>query len=108
MGSVGDSYDNTIAETINGLYKADVIHRQPWKNREVVELATLTWVDGFNHRPLLGPGISLRPKPKQGITNNFMSLLLPHDSQLTAYGKTRAIQSDLRVLLSNYGFHSII
>lgn len=55
VGSVGDSYDNALAETINGLYKAEVIHRQSWKNLEAVELATLTWVDWFNHRRLLGP-----------------------------------------------------
>jgi putative transposase len=55
VGSVGDSYDNALAETINGLYKAEVIHRQSWKNLEAVEWATLTWVDWFNHRRLLGP-----------------------------------------------------
>ena len=55
VGSVGDSYDNALAETINGLYKAEVIHRQSWKNREAVELATLAWVDWFNHRRLLEP-----------------------------------------------------
>ncbi len=55
VGSVGDSYDNALAETINGLYKAELIHKQSWKNREAVELATLTWVDWFNHRRLLGP-----------------------------------------------------
>jgi putative transposase len=55
VGSVGDSYDNALAETINGLYKAEVIHRQSWKNLEAVELATLDWVDWFNHRRLLGP-----------------------------------------------------
>jgi len=55
VGSVGDSYDNALAETINGLYKAEVIHRQSWKNREAVELATLAWVDWFNHRRLLAP-----------------------------------------------------
>ena len=54
VGRVGDSYDNALAETINGLYKAEVIHRQSWKSREAVELATLTWVDWFNHRRLLG------------------------------------------------------
>jgi hypothetical protein len=43
--SVGDSYDNALAETINGLYKAEVIHRQSWKSREAVELATLAWAD---------------------------------------------------------------
>lgn len=53
--SVGDAYDHALAETINGLDKAEVIHRQSWKNREAVELATLAWVDGFNHRRLLGP-----------------------------------------------------
>lgn len=42
VGSVGDSYDNALAETINGLYKAELIHKQSWKNREAVELATLT------------------------------------------------------------------
>ena len=55
MGSVGDSYDNALAETINGLYKTELIHKQSWKNREAVELATLTWVDWFNHRRLFGP-----------------------------------------------------
>ena len=55
VGSVGDSYDNALAETINGLYKAEVIHRRTWKNREAVELATLDWVHWFNHRRLLGP-----------------------------------------------------
>ncbi|MGH8116976.1 MAG: IS3 family transposase [Rhodanobacteraceae bacterium] len=55
VGSVGDSYDNALAETINGLYKAEVIHRQSWKNLEAVELATLTWVDWFNHKRLLEP-----------------------------------------------------
>jgi len=55
VGSVGDSYDNALAETVNGLYKAEVIHRQSWKNLEAVELATLTWVDWFNHRRLLEP-----------------------------------------------------
>jgi putative transposase len=53
VGSVGDSYDNALAETINGLYKAEVIHRQPWKSRDAVELATLTWVDWYNNRRLL-------------------------------------------------------
>ena len=56
VGSVGDSYDNALAETINGLYKAEVIHRRgPWRSFEAVELATLTWVDWFNKRRLLEP-----------------------------------------------------
>jgi putative transposase len=55
VGSVGDSYDNALAETINGLYKAEVIHRQSWRTREAVEWATLEWVAWFNHQRLLGP-----------------------------------------------------
>ncbi|EOZ4224965.1 IS3 family transposase [Escherichia coli] len=52
-GSTGDSYDNAMAESINGLYKAEIIHRKSWKNRAEVELATLTWVDWYNNRRLL-------------------------------------------------------
>ena len=56
VGSVGDSYDNALAETINGLYKAEVIHRRgPWRSLEAVEFATLEWVDWFNNRRLLEP-----------------------------------------------------
>jgi transposase InsO family protein len=53
--SVGDSYDNALAQTINGLYKAEVNHRRgPWRSFEAVEFAALTWVDWFNNRLLLG------------------------------------------------------
>ena len=56
VGSVGDSYDNALAETINGLYKAELIHRRgPWRSFEAVEFATLEWVDWFNNRRLMGP-----------------------------------------------------
>jgi len=56
VGSVGDSYDNALAETINGLYKTEVIRRRgPWRNIDAVEYATLEWVDWFNHRRLLEP-----------------------------------------------------
>ena len=56
VGSVGDFYDNALAETINGLYKAEVIHRRgPWRNFEAIEFATLEWVDWFNNRRLLEP-----------------------------------------------------
>ncbi len=56
VGSVGDSYDNALAETINGLYKAEVIWRRgPWRSFEAVECATLEWVDWFNNRRLLQP-----------------------------------------------------
>jgi putative transposase len=54
VGSRGDSYDNALAETINGLYKAELIHRRaPWKTKESLELATLQWVHWFNHQRLL-------------------------------------------------------
>jgi putative transposase len=56
VGSVGDSYDNALAETINGLYKTEVIRRRgPWRSLEAVEFATLEWVDWFNNRRLLEP-----------------------------------------------------
>ena len=56
VGSVGDSYDHALAETIIGLYKTELIHRRgPWRHLEAVEYATLEWVDWFNHRRLLEP-----------------------------------------------------
>jgi putative transposase len=56
VGSVGDSYDNALAETVIGLFKTEVIRRLgPWRSLEAVEFATLAWVDWFNHRRLLEP-----------------------------------------------------
>ena len=56
VGSVGDSFDNAMAETINGLYKTELIHRRgPWEGLDDVEYATLEWVDWFNHRRILEP-----------------------------------------------------
>jgi transposase InsO family protein len=56
VGSVGDSYDNALAETVIGLFKTEVIRRLgPWRSLEAVEIATLEWVDWFNHRRLLEP-----------------------------------------------------
>ena len=56
VGSVGDSYDNAMAETINGLYKVEVIHRrESWNELDDVEYATLEWVDWFNHQRILEP-----------------------------------------------------
>jgi transposase InsO family protein len=52
VGSRGDSYDNALAESVNGLYKAEVIHRQSWRSLEQVELATASWVDWWNQRRL--------------------------------------------------------
>tara|TARA_R110002072_G_scaffold234281_1_gene391861 strand:- start:10053 stop:10322 length:270 start_codon:yes stop_codon:yes gene_type:complete len=60
--SVGDSYDNALAETINGLYKTELVHRQgPWRNMQDLEIATLGWVDWFNNRRLLVPNGNIPP-----------------------------------------------
>ena len=94
VGSVGDSYDNALEETINGLYKAEVIHKQSWKNREAVEWATLTWVDWFNHRRLFGAmAISHPLRPKHAIINNKPSHPWRLDSKHTAFEIPGAIQS---------------
>ena len=72
VGSKGDSYANALAETINGLYKAELIHRRgPWKNAEAVELATLEWVAWFNHHRLLAP-IGYMP-PAEAEANYYRS-----------------------------------
>jgi putative transposase len=66
VGSVGDSYDNALAETIIGLYKTEVIRqRGPWRNIETVEFATLEWVDWFNHRRLFEPIGNVPPAEKE-------------------------------------------
>ncbi len=71
--SVGDSYDNALAETINGLYKAEVIQRRgPWRTLEAVEFATLEWVDWFNHRRLLEPIGNIPPAEAEA---NFYAVL---------------------------------
>ena len=73
VGSKGDSHDNALAETINGLYKAEMIHRRgPWKTKEAVELATLEWVAWFNHHRLLEP-IGYIP-PAQAEANYYQQL----------------------------------
>jgi len=75
VGSRGDSYDNALAETINGLYKAELIHRRaPWKSRESVELATLQWVHWFNHIRLLG---SIGHIPPAEAEANYYRQLAP-------------------------------
>ena len=75
VGSRGDSYDNALAETINGLYKTELIHRRaPWKTRESVELATLEWVHWFNHIRLLEP-IGYIP-PAEAEANYWRQLAL--------------------------------
>ena len=76
VGSRGDSYDNALAETINGLYKAELIHRRaPWKTREAVELATLEWVSWFNTQRLLEP-IGYIP-PAEAEANYYRQLASP-------------------------------
>ena len=76
VGSRGDSYDNALAETLNGLYKTELIHRRaPWKTREAVELATLEWVAWFNTRRLLEP-IGYIP-PAEAEANYYRQLASP-------------------------------
>ena len=73
VGSRGDSYDNALAESVNGLYKAELIHRRtPWKTRAAVELATLEWVSWFNHHRLLEP-IGYIP-PAEAEANYYQQL----------------------------------
>ena len=73
VGSVGDSYDNALAETINGLFKAEVTHRRgPWRSFEDVEYATLEWVDWFNNRRLLEPSGNIPPAEAEA---NFYAAL---------------------------------
>ncbi|EII13143.1 integrase core domain protein [Escherichia coli 5.0959] len=95
-GSTGDSYDNAMAESINGLYKAEVIHRKRWKNRAEVELATLTWVDWYNNRRLLeGWAILLRQKQKKLIMLPSETMIWqPEFTDKTLSRKPGAVQSD--------------
>jgi putative transposase len=73
VGSVGDNYGNALAETINGLFKAEVIHRRgPWRSFEAVEYATLEWVDWFNNRRLLEPIGNIPPADAEA---NFYAAL---------------------------------
>lgn len=95
VGSKGDSYDNALAETINGLYKAEVIHRRgPWKTKQAVELATLEWVARFNHHRLMGPlGHVLQPNSKPITIDNALVRPRPSDLNKMASAKAGVIQS---------------
>ena len=95
VGSVGDSYDNALAETINGLFKAEVIHPHgPWRSPEAVEFATLEWVGWFNHRRPLEPIGSIRQrKPNCATMRRTRSAPLRRDSDKTACGKNGAVQT---------------
>jgi hypothetical protein len=113
VGSVGDSYDNALAETIIGLYKTEVIRRNGrWRNIEGVEFATLDWVDWFNNRRLFGPignvpsaefeavyyGNNAAPALMAGLTqrdlrkNRYGSVITRGQSVITVFG-TRPIAS---------------
>ena len=86
VGNLGDSYDNALAETINGFYKAEVIHRRgPWRSFEAVEFATLEWVDWFNNRRLLEPIGNIPPGRSRGT-------LLCHDGATRHGGVTQTKQ----------------
>ena len=84
-----------MAETINGLYKAEVIYRRgPWRSFEAVEYATLEWVDWFNHRRLLEPIGNIRlPKPKINTMLPQTTSIWQRDSQPTASGKPGAVHT---------------
>jgi transposase InsO family protein len=94
IDGVGGSYDNALAETINGLYEAEVIHRRrPWQSFEAVEFATLEWIDWFNHRRLMRPigDIRLR-KQRIATTPSWTSQSWRHNLAQTASGNPGAVQ----------------
>ena len=95
VGSVGDSYDNALAETINGLFKAEVIHRRgPPRHAEAVEFATLEWVDWFNHRRLLEPIGNIPPAEAEArYYKQLNDMAMVAESNKTASGKPDAVQS---------------
>lgn len=93
--SVDDSYDNALAETTNGLYKTQVIHRQSWKDREAVELATLDldWLDWFNHKHLPGrSGTSRQQKRRPTTIGNRLCCPWQRDSHQMASQIPGAVQ----------------
>ena len=62
VGSVGDAYDNAMAESVIGLYKTEAIKKRgPWKNHQAVKFATLAWTDWFSNRRLLEPIVNIPP-----------------------------------------------
>ena len=93
VGSVGDSCDNALAETINGLYKAEVIHRRgPWRNLQAVEFATLEWADWFNSRRLLEPIGNMPPAEAEDRCYAMPDGPGPRDLNQTVSGRAGAIQ----------------
>jgi putative transposase len=73
VGTVGDSYDNALAETINGLYKAEVVHRRSWHTLQEVALATLEWVHWYNHHRLPGPLGYVSPAQAEEVYNRNLA-----------------------------------
>ena len=103
VGSKGDSYDNALAETINGLYKAELIHRRaPWTTRKSVEMATLEWVAWFNHQRLLQPIGYIPPAEAEAnyyrqLTEQTMSVWLQPPGLHETRGGSAADPSHRRV-----------
>jgi hypothetical protein len=102
VGSKGDSYDNALAEAVNSLFKAEVIYRRgPWKSREDVELATLTWMDWFNIAGCSSRSATCRPRssnPRTMTSNGIRPWW--SDSTETASGISGAIHRCMLVLRS--------
>ena len=88
VGSVGDPFDNALAETVIGLFKTEVIRRRgPWRSLEAVEFATLDWVDWFNHRRLFGPIGHVPPAKAEArfhdqLENTAMAAQPPNENRL--------------------------
>ena len=108
VGSVGDSYDNALAETINGLYKAEVIHRRgPWRNFEAVEFAT--W-NGWTGSTIAGcwsqSATSRRPKPRNATTPCWNNQPWRRNSNEMASGKPGAVHSCLCHRRGKFSLHT--
>ena len=99
VGGVGDSYDNALAETINGLYKAEVIHRRgPWRSFESVEFAALEWVDWINNHRLLEPIGNITPAEAERRYYAVMTRRKsPRNSNEMASGKPGAVHQTSNV-----------
>jgi len=105
-GRQGDSYDNALAETINGLYKAEVIYRRaPWKTKESVELATLEWVSWFNHSRLLEPFCQI---PQAKTEASYCLYLAVLASIAPFCGGTVIALLQVEAILKKFGFLKIM
>ena len=111
VGSIGDSYDNALAETINGLYKTEVIHRcGPWRSFEAVEFATLEWVDWFNNRRLLEPIGNIPPAEAEAAfyAQLEMTRIAASDSIKTPSGKPGAVHWPKLAALMDDSEHDVL